>query len=156
MCYNVPSCQAIIRKLIYSFMLRVDGCVNDISGICRSSLRYRSRIRCSWIGRLYTQHDRGLTWAVCVCTLLWGVSCAPCTLYVIVCWCNYVIQIWTPEVWNKVFRSYAWYYHLIHCEVVYFCLQNVISSSFLKISTSNLVHICTEYVPNTEHIFRFV
>ena len=60
--FGVSSCEAVIRGLIYKFMKRVDQCNNEImSAICLSSLRYRSRIRMSWLGRLYTRGDMGIT-----------------------------------------------------------------------------------------------
>ena len=60
--FRVPSCEAVLRNMIYRFMMRVDRCSNDIMfSICLSSLRYRSNIRRSWIGRLYTHVDMGVT-----------------------------------------------------------------------------------------------
>ena len=83
--FGVSSCEAVIRGLIYRFMTRVDRSSNAImSAICLSSLRYRSRIRRTWIGRLYTTVDAGVTWltqagryvfmSFCVCVCVFFIS----------------------------------------------------------------------------------
>ena len=74
--FGVTSCEAVIRGLIYRFMTRVDRSSNAImSAIWLSSLRYRSRIRRTWIGRLYTTVDDGVTWLTQACRYVFMSFC---------------------------------------------------------------------------------
>ena len=51
---NVPSCQAVIRNLIFRFMTRLDSSSNTvIRAILDSDIMYNSRIRCHWRSLLY-------------------------------------------------------------------------------------------------------
>ena len=93
--FGVSSCEAVIRGLIYRFMTRVDRSSNAImSAICLSSLRYRSRIRRTWIGRLYTTVDAGVTWLTQAGRYVFMSFC------VCVCVCFLYLFIWT-RVRNK-------------------------------------------------------
>ena len=55
---NVPSCSALIRKLIFKFMTRLQNSNNAlIIAICSSSLIFRSAIRRKWLDLLYTVYS---------------------------------------------------------------------------------------------------
>ena len=60
--FRVQSCEAVIRNLMYKFIVRVDNSENAIPrAICESEICYRSRIRRSWFTRLYTAFNSGIT-----------------------------------------------------------------------------------------------
>ena len=51
---NVPSCQAVMRNLVYRFTIRVDRSANKLlCAIGSSDIRYHSRIRKHWMSSLY-------------------------------------------------------------------------------------------------------
>ena len=51
---NVPSCQAVMRNLVYRFTTRVDRSENKIlCAIGNSDMRYQSRIKKHWMSSLY-------------------------------------------------------------------------------------------------------
>ena len=51
---NVPSCQAVMRNLVYIFTIRVDRSENKlICAIGNSDMRYQSRIKKHWMSSLY-------------------------------------------------------------------------------------------------------
>lgn len=56
--FDIQSCQAIIRNLVYKFMCRVSKSSNSIlCCLLSSSLLYSSRIRCSWMSSLYVNFE---------------------------------------------------------------------------------------------------
>ena len=51
---NVPSCQAVMRNLVYRFTIRVDRSENKLlCAIGNSDMRYQSRIKKHWMSSLY-------------------------------------------------------------------------------------------------------
>ena len=51
---NVPSCQAVMRNLVYRFTIRVDRSANKLlCAIGSSDIRYHSRIRKHWMSSPY-------------------------------------------------------------------------------------------------------
>ena len=49
---NVPSCQAVMRNLVYRFTIRVDRSENKLlCAIGSSDMRYQSRIKKHWMSR---------------------------------------------------------------------------------------------------------
>jgi len=54
---NFPCCAAVIRNLVYRFMIRLELCNNVIiNGILASSLYYSSRIKVHWHKLLHVKH----------------------------------------------------------------------------------------------------
>ena len=50
---NVPSCQAVMRNLVYRFTIRVDRSENKLlCAIGNSDMRYQSRIKKHWMSSL--------------------------------------------------------------------------------------------------------
>ena len=51
---NVPSCQAVMRNLVYRFTIRVDRSENKLlCAIGNSDMRYQPRIKKHWMSSLY-------------------------------------------------------------------------------------------------------
>ena len=51
---NVPSCQAVMRNLVYRFTIRVDRSENKLlCAIGSSDMRYQSQIKKHWMSSLY-------------------------------------------------------------------------------------------------------
>ena len=51
---NVPSCQAVMRNLVYRFTIRVDRSENKLlCAIGSSDMIYQSRIEKHWMSSLY-------------------------------------------------------------------------------------------------------
>ena len=55
---RLPNCKALIRNLVFKFMLRISKSTNTlISAILASDIRWTSRIRRYWVKLLYVHHD---------------------------------------------------------------------------------------------------
>ena len=51
---NIPSCQAIIRNLVYRFMCRLeDSDSHIVKSVLNSDIKWHSRIRLHWMKLLY-------------------------------------------------------------------------------------------------------
>ena len=62
--FRVQSCDSVIRRLIYSFLRRIDVSSNEIiRAICASDLYHCSKIRRSLLSKLYlnSMFDTGVT-----------------------------------------------------------------------------------------------
>ena len=71
---NVPSCQEVMRNLVYRFTIRVDRSENKLlCAIGNSDMRYQSRIKKHWMSSLYVHfvHEYYCYSFFCYLFLLW-------------------------------------------------------------------------------------
>ena len=58
--FRVQNCESVLRKLTYKFLERVDNSTDSIiEAINTSDLYYKSKIRCSWWKKIYTNGALG-------------------------------------------------------------------------------------------------
>ena len=87
--YHVPDSKAVIRNLVYKFMLRLDASCNKlVIAIINSDTKWQSWLRRHWIKMLYIHNNFGLN--VPLCNIIFLVTCI-FNVYVWIC----------MIVWNK-------------------------------------------------------